>query len=274
MTIDIDQLNKIDFAEVFEISTGFDVQTEKFDDLSYITIDNFFKHPEQVVNTLKLFPINDREKFYGNLRGKTKLAKPPGIQQFMPNNYFEGLSYILYKLLAEYDYVPYDFETTGDYARLGSQISQFVYYTNIFYPNMRNYDNNYLPHFDQSKFAFNIYLSEDIGGGTSFYNLIHDDHEYSSIDSIMNIEDYDTKKEIQDKLNKMNELKSGDPKYYISFQENNLFKKYHTIPYEYNRLVLYSGTSWHNVDYDSAKETNVRYSLASSYSPSLENDNQ
>lgn len=274
MTITLDDIKQIDFSSAFEISTGFDVQVEKFNDLSYISVNNFFKNPQKVIDTLKLFPSNNRDKFYENLKGKAKLLKPPGIQQFLPNNYFEGVSYILYKLLAEYDYVPYDFETTGDYAKLGSQITQFVYYTNIFYPKMPNYDNNYLPHFDQSRFAFNIYLSEDVGGGTSFYNLVHDGVEYSNINAIMKIDDYDTKKEIQDKLNSMNTVTETDPQYYSSFEENNLFKKYHTIPYEYNKLVLYPGIHWHTADYDSATETNVRYSLASTYTPSLESERE
>ena len=139
---------------------------------------------------------------------------------------------------------------------------------------MANYDNNYMPHFDQSRFAFNIYLSEGIGGGTSFYHLKHNGQEYSTINSIMKIEDYETKKEIQDKLNSMNVVSESDPKKYSSFEENDLFKKYHTIPYEYNKLVLYPGVHWHNVDYDSAKETNVRYSLAATYTPSLQNEDE
>lgn len=269
----INDFKSFDFDDAFQINGSLEVQSERYDDLTYITIDNFFKYPEKVVDILKLFPINDRSKFYNHFSGKSKLLRPSGDQQFLPNSYFQRLSYTLYKLLSEHDYVPYDFSMVEDFSKLGDQLSQFVYYTNIFYPNMPNYDNNYLPHFDQSNFAFNIYLSkEEIGGGTSFYNLVNEEKKYSCINSIIGIEDFDEKLTIQKKLNNMNTIDENSPKNYISFEKNDLFEKYHTIPFEFNKLVLYAGQYWHNADYDSTKENSLRYSLCATYSPGLTNE--
>jgi hypothetical protein len=269
----INDFKGFDFDDAFQINGSLEVQSERYDDLTYITIDNFFKYPERVVDILKLFPINDRSKFYNHFSGKSRLIRPAGDQQFLPNSYFQRLSYTLYKLLSEHDYVPYDFSMVEDFSKLGDQLSQFVYYTNIFYPNMPNYDNNYLPHFDQSSFAFNIYLSEeDIGGGTSFYNLLNEEKKYPCINSITSIDDFDEKLTIQRNLNDMNTMNENSPKNYVSFEKNDLFEKYHTIPFEFNKLVLYAGHYWHNADYDSTKENNLRYSLCATYSPGLTNE--
>ena len=267
--MNINDFKQYCYKEVFEISTGFEVQLEKIDSLSYIVIDDFFKNPSDVIESIKDYPINDREKFYNGIEGSEReLLKPPGIQQFFPSQYVEGLSFVIYKLLAEYDYVPYDYESAGQYQLLGKQLSQFIYYTNIFYPKMKNIQNNFMPHFDQSTFAFNVYLTDsDIGGGTSFYNLKHDGMEYSNIDRILEIEDEGARIEIRDKLNDMNKITDSSPEYYEPIAENDLFVKYHTIPYKFNRFVLYPGVNWHTADYNSAKETELRYSIAGCYSP-------
>jgi hypothetical protein len=257
------------YKEIFEVSTGFEVQLEKVGSLSYIVIDDFFKNPHDVVNSLKDYPINNRDKFFENIIDtEHELLKPPGLQQFFPSQYAEGLSFVVYKLLSEYDYIPYDYESAGQYHLLGRQISQFIYYTNIFYPKMKNIQNNFMPHFDQSTFAFNVYLSDaDIQGGTSFYNLKHNGNEYSNIDRIMEIEEESDRVAIRDKLNSMNTIKKDSPEFYEPIEEDDLFVKYHTIPYKFNRFVLYPGVNWHTVDYNAAKETDLRYSMSGIYSP-------
>lgn len=257
------------YKEVFEVSTGFEVQLEKIDSLSYIVIDDFFKNPYDVIESIKDYPVNDREKFYaGIIDTERELLRPPGVQQFFPSQYLEGLSFIVYKLLTEYDYVPYDYESAGQYELLGRQLSQFIYYTNIFYPKMKNIQNNFLPHFDQSTFSFNIFLTNsDIKGGTSFYNLKHNDERYPNIDRILEIEEEQSRIEIRDKLNAMNKITDSSPEYYEPIEENDLFVKYHTIPYKFNRFVLYPGVNWHTADYNAAEETDLRYSIAGCYSP-------
>lgn len=260
---------KWDFKYTFQINTEFDVYKEDREDLTVITIDNFFKDPQAVVECLKQFPINDRDRFYEELADQDKfLLKPPGYQQVFPASYFEGISYILYKTLYEYDFVPHDYEANQEFQKLGDQINQFSYGTDILTPKMKNVMNNYMPHFDHTKFSFEVFLSEEeISGGTSFYKLKHKDQEYSSIDSLVDVTEEEDRIEIRDLLNGMNEITDSSPEYYTSFEENNIFKKYYTVPFEFNKLVIYKGTYWHSIDYDSAKEENLRYSLTSSYTP-------
>jgi len=265
----IDEIKKIDFTKLFEIN-GSEVQSQIYDNLNYITIDNFFKNPHDIVDVLKLFPINDKSKFYEKISElkKTKWLQQPGLQQFFPINYLESLSFTLYKLLAEYDYVPYDIENSGDYLRLGRQLSQFVYYSNIFYPGILKISNNNLPHFDQSQFAFNIFLSENVGGGTSFYNLVYNNKRYASLNAVLSETDPAMKEGIKNELNKMNDTCEVAP--YDAFEGNEMWEKYHTIEYKFNRLCLYKGNFWHNVYYDANTETNIRYSLSATYSPSMD----
>lgn len=267
MNFDITEIKNIDFKKLLEVNSGFDVHTDNYQDLSYITIDNFFKNPHDIVDVLKLFPVNNKNNFYEEIKKlkKHQYNKAPGIQQIFPSSYFESLSFILYKLLAEYDYVPYDIENSGDYLLLGKQLTQFVYYSNIFYPGILKENNNNLPHFDQFTFAFNIFLSENVTGGTAFYNLIHNEKRYATIDSIVAEDDYDTKVQIQAALNSMND--GDEPTTYNYFENNDLFEKYHTIDYEFNRLCLYKGVYWHSVYYDAEQEKNLRYSLSTAYTP-------
>lgn len=269
MIDNINEIKNIDFEKLFEIN-GSEVQSQVYDGLTYITIDNFFKNPHDIVDVLKLFPVNDKTKFFEKVSQlkKSKWLKQPGQQQFFPINYLESLSFTLYKLLAEYDYVPYDIENSANYSLLGKQLSQFVYYSNIFYPGMLKENNNNLPHFDQSQFAVNIFLSENVGGGTAFYNLIHDNKRYPSLNSIIGETEQSNKEAIKNKLNAMNDVDETSP--YDAFDGNDMWEKYHTIDYEFNRLCLYKGNFWHSVYYDSTKETNVRYSLSATYTPAMD----
>jgi hypothetical protein len=271
MSIDYNEIKKIDFKKLLEVNLGFEVQSQKEEHLSYITVDNFFKNPNDIVDVLKLFPVNNKDLFYEKVKemDKEKYTKPSGIQQLFPSSYFESISFVLYKLLAEYDYVPYDIENSGDYLLLGKQLNQFIYYSNIYYPGMLKENNNNYPHFDQFNFAFNIFLSENVGGGTAFYKLKHNGKTYGSIDAIVSEEDYDTKVEIQQKLNDMNNTDETAP--YDYFEGNDLFEKFHVIDYEFNKLTLYKGNNWHGVYYDSLNETNTRYSLSAAYTPILDN---
>lgn len=273
MIMNISDFSELDFKYAFEINAEFDVFKDTKDDLTVITIDNFFKYPNDVLEALKQFPINNKDKFYEELQSDRRILQPPGKQQLLPSGYFEGVSYILHKLLVEHDFVPFDFESSQQFDKLGAQLSQYVYYTNIFYPGMPNLNNSHNPHFDQSTFAYNIFLSDaEIGGGTSFYKLKHDGEEYSNIDDIMEIEDHDAKMDIRDKLNSMNITTDEDPENYIAPEETDLWKKYYTIPYEFNKLTLYKGTFWHTADYNSATETDLRYSLAAIYTPQHEEE--
>lgn len=272
MKFDYTEINNINFTELLEINLGFEVQSEKIEGLSYITIDNFFKNPHDIVEVLKKFPANDKSNFYENIKTtEAKYNRPPGIQQLFPNSYLESLSFIVYKLMAEYDYVPYDIETSGDYFMLGKQLSQFIYYSNCLYPNMKQFEYNYLPHFDQSQFAFNIFLSEDVEGGTAFYKLKHENKYYSTIGDIMDETDYDLKLGLQNKLNAMNahDENSGVTNYDY-FDDDDLFEKYHLIDYQFNRFCLYKGSFWHSIYYNSSTATNARYSIAGAYTPITE----
>lgn len=276
MIMKFEDFNKWDFKYAFEINSEFDVYKDTREDVTVITVENFFKYPRDVVEALKSFPVNDRDKFYEEVQSKQFILRPPGYQQILPASYFEGVSLILYKLLVEYDFVPNDYESSNEYDKLSEQISQYVYYTNIFYPGMKNVMNNFMPHFDQSAFAYNIFLSEEeVGGGTSFYNLKYKGEKYPTVNSLGSITEHDDRVELRDMLNAMHEMDDSSPENYSTVpKDNNLFEKYYTVPYEFNKLVLYKGSFWHNADYDASKESNLRYSLSATYTPNDEDQDR
>ena len=273
ITVNYDEFSQVDFKYAFEINKNFEIDKQVIDDLTIITINDFFADPNAVVETLKKFPVQNKDRFFEELQQSEDpnqfMIKPPGEQQIIPNSYLEGVSFILYKLLVDYDFVEKDYWAEQDMNGLSNQIAQFSYYTNIFRPNMKNWHNNFMPRFDQSMFGFNVYLSEEeIGGGTSFYNLKFKDEKYPSVVSLAEIDDLEDRVELSKLLNSLQRVDDLSPETYISIPDNHhVFERYHTAPFKFNTLTAYKGSFWHNADYDASTEKNLRYSLACSYTP-------
>lgn len=261
----IEFIKQYDIAEISAINSSMQIQEKNIDGLEYVIIDNFLKNPKDFIDFLKQFPADYTYRLLEqHYESKTSCAfiKPPGIQQLLPNSHFQFLSAEIYKILMETNFIPENnSRILKDVEKFSTIVRSFVYYTNILFPNMVCNKNSELPHIDQFDYSFNIHLNEDVGGGLSFYKLFVDNNYYSSVEDIVKLTDIEIKSSISDNLNiKCNATE--DIIKYKQFNGDEMFIKYHTIPYKFNRLVLYKGSNWHNIEYDSEIETNIRYSLA------------
>lgn len=263
--IKLENIKQYNIKEILTINSDIEIQEKNIDGLNYVVIDNFLKNPNHFIDFLKQFPTDHTycllEQHYES-KETCPFIKPPGIQQLLPNSYFEFLSVEIYKILVETNFIPENnAENTRNIQKLSKIIRSFVYYTNIFFPNMVCNKNSELPHIDQFDYSFNIHLNKDVGGGLSFYKLFFADKYYSSVEDIMKLTDSEIKSSIADNLNVKCAITEDIIKY-KQFDGDEMFVKYHTIPYKFNRLVLYKGSNWHNIEYNSQIETNIRYSLA------------
>ena len=260
-----------DFKDNFQINENFDITTGEYQDLKYITIDNFFKYPDKVFNILKNIPINDRSKVIDLMKENgVDVYETASAVQYISNVALESVSYMFYKILSDEDFIYHSYDPSTESEELGKELCQFVYFSNIFYPGLKHISNNYMPHFDKFQYVCSTCLSptaEDTG--ISFYTLENDGESYQSIESIMKIDSIDTRCDIRDKLNNMHDPSFSTSEYYSHKQvENNtLFKKYFTIPCEFNKVIIYPGIFWHASDYDAETKEDVRYTFNCGYTP-------
>lgn len=261
------QIKQYDLKKIFSINEDIEINEHSIDDLYYVTIDNFFKNPDDLVDFLIQFPTSDVEKQIKDNHDdiSENIKVPPGIQQLLHPTIFEQLSFNLIGILAEANFIPNknDKRKKND-ASLANQLSKFIYYTNYIGPESVSFRNNNFPHIDQYKFSFNFHLSKDVNSALSFYNLKESGKLYSGIKSIMK-ESPEIREKIRDKLNKTITHKDNSIDKFKSITENDIFKLYEECEFKYNRLVIYEGSYWHSIKYDANTEKNPRYSLVSAY---------
>lgn len=271
--MNISDFTLVDFQDLFEVNNDYELKEETVNDLTVISIENFFKNPDDIADILKKYPVNNNDKYYEKMKeNNPSIVRPPGRNQLIPSEYLNGVAASLYQLLCEKEYVPFNFSINNEFKKLTEQLGRFSWYTSIFYPLMKNDSNNWNPRFNTSTFVFNICLQQESNSSISFYQLNHGDKQYSTIDSVLEIESLEDKSDIKDKLNAMH-LMSEDSKKYYCPEDTDLFLKYFSIPLTYNKLILYKGNNWSTFDYDAEKESNVSYCLNSSYTPNFEESN-
>lgn len=276
------KVNQYDLAKILEINEDYHIEEHYNEDLFYITIDNFFKNPDDLVDFLIKFPADDIEyRLNNNLFDfeNNYYQCPPGIQQLIHPQYLNGLTKNLLEILCDCDYLP---NTQNESNNINNeiyfnQIEKFSYYTNYISSESVSFRKNNLPHVDQSKFTFNFHLSKDVTSGLNFYKLKVKEKRFSNIKSIMK-ESSEEKNKISTLLNENlalteKNLKDTKVEQFKSITENDLFVAYEQCDFKFNRLVLYEGDYWHSISHDSNVEKNPRYSLVSTYNYSKDEIN-
>lgn len=264
-------IKQYDLEKILSINNDLKIQEHVVEDLFYITIDNFFKNPDDLVDFLIQFPsdniqqkLNCNEFDFKN----NNYRCPPGIQQIIHPRYLEGLSIRLIEILTETNFIPNTKNKTENSSSevYYNQINNFGYYTNYIGPEAVSFRQNHIPHIDQCKFTFNFHLSKNVNSGLNFYKLKTKNKTHSRLKSILD-DSIEVRKEISSKLNDASNLNFNENniKKYKSIIEDDLFVCYEECDFKFNRLVLYEGDYWHSIKYDANVEKNPRYSLVSTY---------
>lgn len=290
MSINFTDFKRFNLVNIFKLNPKSIIRDSMVDGMSYVTIDNIFQDPENVIEFLKCFPADtytdDVHEVYNNgvrsvndLENKNLQMRPAGLQQKIMSEILVDISFNLYKFLVEQDFVtPHELMYEDYFSPFHAQreLSSFNFNTQLYYPGMLSIGGNNRPTVDRFEYMFKIFLSDNIeGGDVNFYKVNSCGKYWSSINDIMNSASDEEKEEISLKLNKSTSSTKID--IYKPECDESVFEKFHTIEYKFNRLILHPGAYFYNVDYDASKEINCRFSLESGfndYSKLRENGNE
>lgn len=242
-----------------EPNKDMEVEYVEVEKLKYIKIKNFLKRPDDLREFCLKFPTEDSYKSMIEETYKQDRSASPGIQQMMDDRFVSRISKTLHEQMYKHGLVRYE-----------NNMMMWDYYTNMFYPGMRSTSGNQYPHIDPFSFAANIYLSEvnDVKSGTNFFKCVFDGPD--GLDEFYNV--FELKSPLRNDQNYLKVFErykekhmedSEFTKFHIfkTFQGDEVYKKYHFIPAEYNSVSLYKGSYWHNVEYDAENSKQYRYSL-------------
>lgn len=247
--VDITQVpryNSSEIARIMEVNLDFEVEHNVVEGLEYLKIKNFLKYPEELKEFLLKFPCEDRTMSLES--GETQHitgSKAPGFQQPIPTKFFStGISHAFHAVLKQNNMIKYD-----------EKRCTFMYYTNCFYPKMPAYKTNYLPHVDPFTYALNLFLTDVEDTYTDFFKMkIKDTYVYQTSELYKH-----PKEHYDDLVTRLNREESFSK--WKVFEENEIYKRYHRVPAEYNCATVYRGNRWHSAGYDAENETKTRYSL-------------
>jgi len=252
--------------EIFELNDNLEIEKGKVEEcgLKYITIHNFFKRPDDVIDFLKNIPSEDKTESIINDKFTYMASNAPGFQQPVESKLARKLCEEIYELG----------KSTGLHKYEKNQVA-FNYYTNCCYPGMKACQNNWLPHIDPFSVACNMYLTEVENTGTSFLKFISSEGKayYNSTQlgrSREASEEYMNKYHWSEESKKRfsrNPIEGTDISDWVCYEGDPpdeplpRFERYHYIKADRNMCSMYRGNRWHGISYDADNEKDIRYSL-------------
>ena len=278
MKINFNDFKQFNLINIFQLHENALINDSMVDGMMYITIDDAFKDPELLVDFLKCLPADtytgDIQKIYDegvrkieDLDNSNDLQiRPPGLQQKVMSEILIDLSFNYYRFLVEQDLIPPHenmYEDNFSPYMCQSELSGFTTNTQLYYPGMLSVGGNNNPTVDKFQYMFKALLSDDIEDGKiNFYKLNCCGKYWSSITQIMN-EATDEEKQVISKT--LNEVTSGNEIAPFKPKVDDVFEKFFSIEHKFNRLLVLPGDYFYDVQYDSTKETNCRFSLETGF---------
>ena len=252
--------------EVFELNNDLKINNQRHEEsgLKYVTIQNFFKRPDAVIEFIKHIPSEDKTESILRDKFTYMASNAPGFQQPLESKLAKRLCDEIYELG----------KRTGLHKYESHQVA-FNYYTNCCYPGMKACQNNWLPHIDPFSLACNMYLTQNDNTGTSFLRFVSTEGRayYNSMQlsrSRKASEEYSEKYEWSVESKKRfskNTLEGTDISDWVYYEGDSpdeplpRFERYAFIKADRNMCSMYRGNRWHCISYDADKEKDIRYSL-------------
>ena len=236
--------------------------------LRYFKAHNLLKNPLGLREFLQKFPAENKEK--SALEGHSfSGSKSPGLQQPIERAFMGFMSYQLFNLCKQYNFLKYKEKSVT-----------WKYYTNYYYNGMRAWNKNYLPHVDPFSYASNIFLTDSSEHGTSFFKYVDPvtEKSYYSMGDVMS-----STKEVRDRFTKgltdwygyevsdpdhpvnkqgtgVMQCKNGDSSW-VHYTGDDFYTRYHFLPSDFNSMSMYRGNRWHSATFDAKNSKTGRYSL-------------
>lgn len=247
----------------FESGHTFKANESRYGKLSYVVVDNFFKDPDNVRDNLLTIPFDTGQQLLDGLMEKgeeCKFMKPMGHNQLISSNLTQQWTWTIIEMMKDFNYIPMDDNKEKDVESISRMMNSVKYDGSLYYPNMTVNCNNVKCHPRQADFNFTIFLGDAEGdeNGMSFYNMEYEDEVYWGITDILNnVEDPDLRLEFQDLLQYKYQPTTNIEKF-SDWQGDNYYKKLINIPAVYNRLILFSGDTFSQQNYDNKS---ARYTI-------------
>ena len=249
--------------KIFELSPSRECSHYTIGELRYGIIKNFYKDPVAVKEFWENIPLF-----------ASKVSNSPGIQSYFPST---GLS--LLKNIFEYLYSVLE---SADLPRCmnPNKTTPEVWntYCNYYWKSMNGSRSSAQPHYDDFNLGFNVWLSEDIPGGTDFFT-----YKYKDYKPVKYIADFNDQAKTQqvftdfyhnvdnnyegDEKKKYESIKKESPVWDPENDINPSWEKWHTIDAEYNSCTFYPGIFFHrpSVNPKDYSEDFLRHSQVFSY---------
>lgn len=248
--------SRSEFDYLCETNPDMEIEHCQVEKLKYIKIKNFLKHPIELREFCLDFPTEDTFRSISENTYKEDRSSSPGLQQTIDDRFVSSIAKTLHGIMFKKGMIKYD-----------NNMLLWDWYTNMFYPKMNAFGGNQHPHIDPFSFACNIYLSDvnDCKSGTNFFKCTmtdpdgNEDNFYNLFElksPLRNAHDYLPVFEDVIEKNKGSGIKT-----FKTFQGDQVYKKYHFVPGDFNSVSIYKGSYWHNIEYDAENSKQYRYSL-------------
>lgn len=194
---------------VAQINPNYEITEEVIDGVYFMHIDNVLLYPEEFTHYLKeSFPVGSSYDW--------DIDQAPGHRQWIPSIWVKPLQ---------------------DFYHSFAKDAFFNWGTNIYRGNMPVRRQNYLPHTDEARYAFNLWLNKEALGGTAFYKCTRFNPEGDPSARSAYGGGYEFWKEFYTRETREEPWRcfKGDSDWHL----------YHIAEMKYNRVSVYDGWLWH-----------------------------
>lgn len=160
------------FGELLEVSKfndfdKLDIEMGECEGTKFLYIHNLLRNPLDLRKLMMNFPAENRLQSRKDAKRQNKgvgfsQSKAPGLQQPIERQLLPALGNELFFLIGDrLRFIKYRRESVN-----------WKYFSNCFFPGMKAWDRNYLPHMDPFTYAANIFLTDHPKAATSFFKYV------------------------------------------------------------------------------------------------------
>ncbi len=274
--VHIDDIPQFSFKELLEMSRfnnidKMDIHVDERYGTKFMYIGNLLENPLDLRNLLTKFPAEKKQDSAIEAEkegGKSfSNSKAPGMQQPIERQLMPALGNELFFLAKRLNFLKFKQEAVT-----------WKYFTNCFYPKMKAYNRNYLPHMDPFTYAANIFLTESEDSGTTFFRVYNPETDkfYYNMSQCMApscTEDGTRRWYVDNLKERYGYNEKGTPERPIVapidvgvedwkfFKGDDFYDGYLHLPARFNTMSFYRGNRWHSASFDAENAETTRYSL-------------
>lgn len=257
--------NKIKYFDNFsaEINDECKIRQQKFGDLDLIIIDDFLVNPDKTTDNFMNIPFDmgqtvlENESRRDESEGRLNFVKPMGENQVIHPNLVHQLMMHVHNFLKECDFIPMNSSEQQTPEQFTQMMGTSNWTGNYFYPDMTISTNKQKCHPGNYMFNAQLFLSKEAEGeenGVTFYTFNYENKVYWTVQNLMQeCKDAEERRDIMDLLNYKYVPQPSTQKF-EQWEGDENFQQVFKVGAKYNRLIIFPGTTWYQVNYDNTNE--------------------